>query len=143
MQAGPWALSLMTRMLAGRRDWMSYRNATMRKSRGRHRFQDEGWFQNLPQEHKDYVASNLANSTSYRFAGAYRGKILLVRLKPSTRLSIRSYAIGRLGDYGWGRITGASVDVTYVDGDHSTIMMRPDVVQVASALRAALKTVVS
>jgi thioesterase domain-containing protein len=135
----PWALRLATRIATDSRYRSSYRNALARESKRQHRFESESWFKRLPENHRNYVANNLNNSRNYRFSGKYSGKILVIRSGPNAKSHFASYLLAQIEDYGWGRITGASVNVVYIDSDHSSMMEHPDVVHVASALRSALK----
>ena len=68
------------------------------------------WYENLPEDHQDYTKKNLAALRNYRFEGIYRNKILLLRSDHGAH-PLRCIQ-GK--DYGWGRITGARVDVVYV-----------------------------
>ena len=133
---GPWALRVATSYVTDATQRLNYENAMRRKLKGQHRFEHESWFQSLPEGRKNYTKQNLANLRKYRFEGVYRGKILLLRAlggKPVDPFQPR-----QLDDYGWGRFTGATVDVVRVPGDHVSILHHPDVVYVGGAIRQAL-----
>jgi thioesterase domain-containing protein len=133
---GPWALRVATRYVTDATQRLSYRNATRLKLRGQHKFECESWYQRLPESRKIYTTQNLANSRKYRFEGVYSGKILLLRAlqgKP-----VDPFRPSHLEDYGWGRVTGATVDVVSVPGDHASILQHPDVVYSGGAVRQAL-----
>ena len=134
---GPWAIRVATRYLTDATHRLNYRNAMRRKLKGQHVFDGESWYQGLPENRKHYTSQNLANSQKYRFEGVYRGKILLLRALEGKRLD--PFQPRHLEDYGWGRITGAAVDVLEVPGDHSSIVKQPDVVYLGAAVREALK----
>jgi hypothetical protein len=133
---GPWALRVATRYASDATQRLNYRKAMRRKLKGQHKFECESWYQSLPEMRKNYVTQNLANLRKYRFEGVYRGKILVLRAlrgKPVDPFQPR-----QLEDYGWGRITGATVDVVSVPGDHASIVQHPDVVYLGGAVRQAL-----
>ena len=102
-----------------------------------HKFVGTSWYESLPKEYQDYIVKNDANLRSYRFEGAYRGKVLLIRKKFLPELDTHPLRFDQLEDYGWGGATGASVDVVYTPDD-PTFMPSSAVVQVANALRLAL-----
>ena len=133
---GPWALRVATRYVTDATQRLNYHNAMRRKLKGQHQFEHESWYQSLPEGRKNYTKQNLANLRKYRFEGVYRGKILLLRAlggKP-----VDPFRPRQLDDYGWGRITGATVDVVRVPGDHASILQHPDVVYLGGAVRQAL-----
>jgi thioesterase domain-containing protein len=135
---GPFALRLATRSLTDANRRLDYRNAMVQRVRGQHPFEESSWYQSLTKDHQDYVTKNLANFRSYRFEGEYRGRILLFRLRPLAERDAHPLRLRQLEDYGWGCITGATVDVVYTPGDHNSIMQGPDVEHIANVLRLAL-----
>ena len=92
------------------------------------------WYENLPEDHQDYIKKNHAASRNYRFEGRYPNKILLLR----SDHGVHPLRCIRGKDYGWGRITGATVDVVHVPGWHLSTMQNPNVVHIANAVRSAL-----
>ena len=103
---GPWAIRVTTRAVAD----THYRSQYLDKifhNLGRKRPE---WYANLPEDIRDYTEKNLAASRNYRFEGSYRNKILLFRTCEDTH-PLRCISAE---DYGWGTITGASVDVVVV-----------------------------
>jgi thioesterase domain-containing protein len=133
---GPWALRVATKYVTDATQRLSYRNAIRRKVKGQHRFEGEIWYQSLSERRKNYVTQNIVNLRKFRFKGVYRGKILLLRAldgKP-----VHPFQPGQLQDYGWERITGATVDVVSVPGDHASLMGHLDVVYLGGAVRQAL-----
>ena len=100
-----------------------------------HKFVGTPWYANLPEDLQDYTKKNLAASQNYRFEGVYRNKILLFR---SAEHDVHPLQCIQRADYGWGSITGASVDVVYTPGDHVSMMQNPNVVHIANALRLVL-----
>ena len=151
---GPWALRVATRYVTNATHRLNYRNAIRSKLKGQHIFECASWYPGLPEERKNFVSQNLASSRKYRFEGAYRGKILLLRALGGTPIDLggddvhqvaaleageHPFQLSRqLQDYGWGHITGATVDVVSVPGDHLSIMEHPDVVHLGGAVRQAL-----
>jgi thioesterase domain-containing protein len=134
----PFVLRMATRSISDSKRRLDYLNVMSRKLRGRHKFVGASWYQSLPKNHQDYVSKNLVNLRNYRFDGVYRGKILLFRVRPSAERDAHPWQFSQLEDYGWGCITGASVDVVYSPGDHGSIMQNHNVVHMAKALRLAL-----
>ena len=133
---GPWALRVATRVLTDSRYRSIYRNNL--KLQRPHKFVGTSWYESLPKDYQDYITRNDANVRNYRFEGAYRGKILLVRKRFLPELDSHPLRFGQLEDYGWGGATGASVDVVYTPDDPTDMLYRHDVVDIAIALRLAL-----
>ena len=94
------------------------------------------WYANLPEVHQEYTKNNLVSLRSYRFEGAYRNKILLFR--STDQQDRHPLRCGTEEDYGWSRVTGASVDIVYIPGDHLLMMQKPNVAHIAKALRLVL-----
>jgi thioesterase domain-containing protein len=122
---GPWAIKVATKAVTDTNYRSLYFNKLVRRT---------SWYKDLPEDHQDYTKKNLAALRNYRFEGGYRNKILLFRGDEGAH-PLRCIQ-GK--DYGWGRITGARVDVVYVPGDHRSMMQNPNVVHIANALRLAL-----
>ncbi len=125
---GPWAIKVATRTVTD----TNYRSIYYNKMVG------SSWYANLPEDLQDYIKTNLANSRNYRFEGIYRNRILLIRSADHDAHPLR-YDHGE--DYGWGGITGASVEVVYTPGDHHYMMQNPNVVHIANVLRLVLSVV--
>jgi thioesterase domain-containing protein len=146
---GPWARRVMTRAATDSDYRLIYRDTIVRKLRGslklgkndkspdHHKFVGTAWYENLPHDHREYVTNNDAILRSYRFAGAYRERILLVRPMPQPNEEAHPLRFDQLEDYGWRRATGASLDVVYTPGDGGSMMRQPHVAYVANALRSA------
>jgi thioesterase domain-containing protein len=129
---GPWAIKVATRAITDTNYRSLYYNKVVHNyNKLVHR---APWYKDLPEDHQDYTKKNLAASRNYRFQGVYRNKILLFRRDHGAH-PLRCIQ-GK--DYGWGRITGARVDVVYVPGEHLSMMENPNVVHIANALRLAL-----
>jgi thioesterase domain-containing protein len=121
---GPWMIKVATRTITD----TNFRTLFYYKVVG------SSWYAKLPEELQDYIKKNHANALNYRFEGVYRNKILLFR-SAHHGASLRC-SPGE--DYGWGGITGASVEVVYIPGDHLLMMQNPNVVHIAKALRLVL-----
>lgn len=124
---GPWAIKVATRTVTDTNYRSHYYNKMVHRT---------PWYADLPEDHQDYTRKNLAALHNYRLEGAYRNKILLFR-----RAEYHPMRCFQREDYGWGSITGASVDIAYVPADHLTMMQNPNVVHIANALRLALALV--
>jgi thioesterase domain-containing protein len=133
---GPWALRVATRVVANAQYRSMYREKF--KLTRPHKFAATSWYQSLPKDHQDYVTNNDANLRKYRFEGAYRGKILLIRKSFSPESDTHPLRFDHLKDYGWGDATGASVDIVCTPDDPTSMLYRNDVVDIANALRAVL-----
>ena len=123
---GPWAIKRATMAVTD----TSYRSLYYDKI-----VHGTSWYTTLPEDHRDYTKRNLAALRNYRFEGAYRNRILLFRSDHGAH-PLRCIE-GK--DYGWGRITGATVGVVYVPGSHRSMMEKPNVAHIADALRPALR----
>jgi len=121
----PWVIKVATRAVTDTHYRFLYYNKMVHRT---------SWYKDLPQDHQDYTKRNLAALRNYRFEGVYRNKILLFRSDHGAH-PLRCIQ-GK--DYGWGHITGASVDVVNVPGWHFSMMQSPKVVHIANALRLAL-----
>jgi thioesterase domain-containing protein len=121
---GPWMIKVATRAITD----TDFRTLFYYKMVG------SSWYAKLPEDRQHYIKKNHANAHSYRFEGVYRNKIILFR-SAGHGASLRC-SPGE--DYGWGGITGASVDVVYIPGDHLLMMRNPNVVHIANALRPVL-----
>jgi thioesterase domain-containing protein len=127
---GPWAIKVATRAVTD----TNYRSLYYTKLVHR-----TSWYKDLPEDYQDYTKKNLAALRNYRFEGVYRNKILLFRSEHGAH-PLRCIQ-GK--DYGWGRITGARVDVVNVPGGHLSMMENPNVVHIANAMRLALSDCLS
>jgi thioesterase domain-containing protein len=121
---GPWVIKVATRAVTD----------TNFRTLGYYKMAGSSWYANLPEDLQNYIKKNLGNARNYRFEGVYRNRILLFR-SADRGASLRC-SPGK--DYGWGGITGASVDVVYTPGDHGPMMQNPNVVHIANALRLVL-----
>lgn len=121
----PWAIKMATRAVTDENHRSLYYNKVVRGT---------SWYENLPEDHQDYIKKNHAASRNYRFEGRYPNKILLLR----SDHGVHPLRCIRGKDYGWGRITGATVDVVHVPGWHLSTMQNPNVVHIANAVRSAL-----
>jgi thioesterase domain-containing protein len=121
---GPWALNVATRAVTDTHYRFTYY----------HKMAGSSWYANLPEDLQDYIKKNIANSRNYLFEGVYRNKILLFR---STK-DAHPLRGGPGEDFGWGDITGASVDVVHTAGYHHYMMQKPTVVHIANKLRPLL-----
>ena len=122
---GPWTIRRAARAVTNTNYRSLYYDKIVRRT---------SWYKNLPENHRDYTKKNLTALRNYRFEGAYRNKILLFRSDHGAH-PLRCI---QGNDYGWGRITGAKVDVVHVPGSHGSVMENPNVVHMANALRLAL-----
>jgi thioesterase domain-containing protein len=122
---GPWAIKVAKRAVTDTQYRSLYYSKIVHRA---------SWYKHLPEDHQDYIEKNLAALRNFRFDGVYRNKILLFRSEHGAH-PLRCIE-GK--DYGWGRITGATVDVAYVPGSHRSMMENPNVLHVANVLRSAL-----
>jgi thioesterase domain-containing protein len=122
---GPWSIKVATRAVTETNYRSLYYDKIVHRT---------SWYKNLSEDHQDYTKKNIAALRNYRFEGKYRNKILLFRSDHGAN-PLRCI---QGEDYGWGRITGATVDVVYVPGSHRSILESPNVVHIANALRLAL-----
>ena len=132
---GPWAIRVAIRAVTDKK----YRSLYYHKLLGSPHYNKivgPPWYANLPEAHQEYIKNNHANSRSYRFEGVYRNKILLFR--SADQQDAHPLRCGTEEDYGWGGITGASVDIVYIPGDHLLMMQKPNVAHIAKALRLVM-----
>jgi thioesterase domain-containing protein len=133
---GPWIYRVTSKYVRHATLRPKYHNEILRNLRGQHVFENESWYQGLPEWRKNYISQNLANSRKYRFEGVYRGQILLLRALQGQ--AAHPFRPRHLEDYGWGRLTGATVDVRSIPGTHASIMQHPDVAFLGDTVRKAL-----
>jgi thioesterase domain-containing protein len=80
-----------------------------------------------------YDLGKAANSTALQYSpGLYDGRLTLIRVPP--RDDRESLPV----DYGWSSHSSEPVNVTFVAGEHETLVQPPHVVGVVAALRRAL-----
>jgi len=94
---GPWTIKVASKALTD----TNFRTLFYYKMAG------SSWYAKMPEDLQDYIKANHVNAQDYCFEGVYRNKIVLFR-------SAHHGASLRCGpgeDYGWGGITGASVEV--------------------------------
>jgi thioesterase domain-containing protein len=146
---GPWARRVLTRVLSSQHYRTSYREVAgqrvkqvMRTWRGRPVHEGADWYESLSEGQRRLVDSNVAMGRQYRFEGVYRGRIVLFRDRPSGE---RAHPLRPrdLEDYGWRGVTGASVHIVDIPGDHGSCVRQPHVIHLANALRGVLAPIAS
>ena len=136
---GPWALKVAAGGIADAKRWLNFRNTILRKLRGQHKLHPHNFYKNLPESRKNIVDQNLINSRTYRFEGIYPGTIFLFRPRVSAVPLEHLFRPNQLEDYGWRHVTRANVRVVYIPGDHTSCLLQPDVMCLASELSLALE----